>query len=155
MTEKELFEEISIELEQIETVLRELNSLHDDVKGREPTVREKTAASSFLAQFYGGIENILKRIGRFNRVNLPKGDTWHVDLFKQYCSPPHKTLPLIFDEALAADMAPYRKFRHIVHHGYGFELDWLRMQEGIEKIEDVYVRFKANVLKYLDMLDNT
>ncbi len=153
MTEKELFEEISIELEQIETVLRELRLLLKDVSGREPTVREKTAASSFLAQFYGGIENILKRISRFNAIKLPEGDTWHIDLFKRFCSPPHDIFPLLFDDALAADMAPYRKFRHVVHHGYGFELDWNRMREGIERIEDVYKRFKSRVLDYLAILN--
>jgi DNA gyrase/topoisomerase IV subunit B len=53
---EELREEINIELELIESTLRELSALQKDVAMREPTVREKTAAA-FLAQFYGGIEN--------------------------------------------------------------------------------------------------
>ena len=57
MTLEELREEINIELELIESILRELASLRVDVAGREPTVREKTAAASFMAQFYSGIEN--------------------------------------------------------------------------------------------------
>jgi hypothetical protein len=40
-----------------------------------PTVREQTAAAAFLAQFYNGIENILKRISIFYEVPLPTGDT--------------------------------------------------------------------------------
>ena len=73
MTSEELREEMAMELENIEMVLRELSTLYEDVKGRETSVREKTAASAFLAQFYSGIENILKRISHFNNVPLPSG----------------------------------------------------------------------------------
>jgi hypothetical protein len=149
MTSEELREEIAIELENIETVLQELTTLHKDVKGRDTTTREKTAASAFLAQFYGGIENILKRISRFHNVPLPSGEMWHVDLFKRFCEPSFLPLPALFDRALSADLAPYRKFRHVVHHGYGFQLDWERMSEGIEKAESVYGRFKAALEEYL------
>ena len=44
MTSEELREEITIELENIEMVLRELSILHEEAKGREVSVREKTAA---------------------------------------------------------------------------------------------------------------
>jgi len=124
MTLKELREEISIELELIESILQELSALHKDVAGRKPAVREKTAASAFMAQFYNGVENIFKRISRFNSVPLATGDTWHIDLFKRFCTPSYKPLPVLFDESLALAMAPFRKFRHVVHHGYGFQLEW-------------------------------
>ncbi len=80
MTIDELREEINIEMELIETTLQELLALSNDVAGKEPTVREKTAAAAFMAQFYSGIENILKRISYFNSVPLPADATWHVDL---------------------------------------------------------------------------
>jgi hypothetical protein len=132
MTSSELVEEIRIELDNIETVLQELAGLYKDVKSGEVSLRNKTAAAAFLAQFYGGIENILKRISRFYDVSLPVGNLWHIELFKRFCDPPGRPLPLLFDKALSEDLAPYRKFRHVVHHGYGFQLDWDRMKEGIE-----------------------
>jgi hypothetical protein len=149
MTSEELREEIAVELENIETVLRELTALQEDVKGRDTTTREKTAASAFLAQFYGGIENILKRISRFHNLPLPSGEMWHVDLFKRFCEPSFLPLPVLLDRALSSDLAPYRKFRHVVHHGYGFQLDWERMSEGIENAESVYGRFKVALEEYL------
>jgi len=149
MTVDELREEINIELELIAETLREIVSLRDDVEGREPTVREKTAAASFMAQFYSGIENILKRISRFQSVPLPTGETWHIELFKRFRSPSFKGLPILFDESLALAIAPYRKFRHVVFHGYGFQLDWNRMKEGTENIETVFERFEENLLRYL------
>ncbi|MEW6615676.1 MAG: hypothetical protein AB1401_09450 [Thermodesulfobacteriota bacterium] len=152
MTSEELREEIAIELENIETVLRELSILYEDVKGREASVREKTAASAFLAQFYTGIENILKRISRFYNVPLPSGEMWHVELFKRFCEPSFPSLPALFDGFLSSGLAPYRKFRHVVHHGYGFQLEWERMAEGIKNANVVYVRFKARLEKYIESL---
>ena len=87
MTLSELREEISIELEMMGSVVSESVSLLNDLADREPTVREKTAAAAFLAQFYGGIENILKRIHRYHGIALPVGDSWHIDIFKRFCSP--------------------------------------------------------------------
>jgi hypothetical protein len=152
MTIKELIEEIHIELELIETTLKEISSLKNDIAGREPAVREKTAAAAFMAQFYGGIENILKRISRFHNIPLPGGETWHIDLFKRFCKPPYKSLPLLLNEELSLAMAPFRKFRHVVYHGYGFQVDWNRMKEGLSNIDYVYLRFKTELLNYLQTL---
>lgn len=152
MKPEDLREEISIELELIESTLRELRDLRNDTSGIEPTVREKTAAGSFLAQFYTGIENILKRICHFHSIAIPVGDTWHIDLFKHFCKHGYAPLPVLFDESLASDIAPFRKFRHVVYHGYGFQLDWSRIKGGIEGVEDVYLRFKTRLLEYIQTL---
>lgn len=153
MTPEELREEAGIEVELLENIMRELDSLRSDVGTREPSVREKTAAAAFMAQFYGGVENILKRISRFHAVPIPTGDTWHVDLFKRFCKPSQDPLPALFDPELAASMAAYRKFRHVVYHGYGFQLDWSRMQEGMVNIENAFLRFKSSLQDYLQTLN--
>jgi hypothetical protein len=145
----DLCEEIAIELEALEATVNELLALQCDVAGREPTVREKTAAAAFLAQFYNGVENILKRISIYHEVALPTGETWHVDLFKRFCSPPYSPLPALFDESLAAALAPYRRFRHVVFHSYGFQLDWSRMVEGVASLRDVFSQIKASLSEYL------
>ena len=152
MTSDELIEEIRIELENIEIVLKELACLYEDVKSSEVSLRNKTAAAAFHAQFYGGIENILKRISRFYGVSLPSGNLWHVKLFRRFCKPPLEPLPLLFDKALSEDLAPYRKFRHVVHHGYGFQLDWDRMQEGIERSHEIFARFKTSIEHCIGLL---
>jgi hypothetical protein len=148
----ELREEINIEIELIENILHEVSAIRSDLANRQPTAREKTAAATFLAQIYSGIENILKRICKFHKVALPAGDTWHLDLFKRFCVPSYSPLPELFDKSLEADIAPFRQFRHVVYHSYGFQLDWERMKEGIEKVADVSVRFRARLSDYLQSL---
>lgn len=133
-------------------VSSELLSLRRDVAGREPTVREKTAAAAFLAQFYGGVENILKRVCRYHGMELPSGATWHADLFRWFCSPARQPLPVFFDDSLALALAPYRKFRHIVYHSYGFQVDWERMAEGIDNLQEVFDMFKARLVEYVEVI---
>jgi hypothetical protein len=145
MTLEELREEISIELEYIEATVKESVALLNDFSAINPAIRDITAAAAFLAQFYGGIENILKRIHRYHDIPLPIGDSWHVEIFRRFCNPPFPPFPVIFDESLEADLLPFRKFRHVVYHGYGFQLDWDRMKEGLGKIEGVHSRFVSSI----------
>lgn len=148
----ELREEILIELDNLQTTVAEVQALQRDLAGRAPTNREKTAAATFLAQFYSGVENILKRLSRFHGVPLPTGDTWHADLFKQFCEPSPAPLPALFDATLAAQLAPFRKFRHVVFHGYGFQIDWDRMQEGVAQVGPLFAAFRGRVLEHLEQL---
>ncbi len=153
MNPKELREEIVLELTQMEKVVRELQALYREVGERTPTVREKAAAAAFLAQFYTGVENVLKRISRFYGVPLPTGEAWHVELFTRFCEPSYGPLPALFDSSLASSLAPFRRFRHVFFHGYSFELDWDRMSEGIRQVDSVFEGFKRSLFAYLESLD--
>ena len=146
---EELKAEIAIEFAALRQVANELEALRIDVASREPTVREKTAAAAFLAQFYSGLENILKRVSRFHGVGLPAGENWHFDLFKRFCPPGHPPLPVMFDDALARQLGPFRRFRHVVHHGYGFQIEWDRMCEGVEHVPQVLMAFHDRVEAHL------
>ena len=145
--------QVEIELEGMTVVVNELASLQHDLAGREPTVREKTAAAAFLAQFYNGIENVLKRTCYYHRITIPSGDNWHIELFQRFCVPLIPGYPTLFTEALASKLAPYRRFRHVALHSYGFQIDWGRMETGIAEIADVFVEVKDAILKYLQFTE--
>jgi hypothetical protein len=153
MTSQDLREEISIELEAMGIVVREARSLYHDISHGEASIREKTAAATFMAQFYGGVEHVLKRIHRFYDLQLPTGESWHIEIFKRFCNPPYPGLPLLFDQHLARQLAPFRKFRHVVYHGYGFQLEWDRMQEGLAAVPGAYDLFSNAISNYLDSLN--
>ena len=150
----ELREEIAVELEAMEMIVDELVALQRDIALREPTTREKTAAAAFLAQFYNGLENIFKRMYRYHGITLPTGETWHVELFQSFCSPRHSDLPQLLDKDLAAALAPYRRFRHVAFHSYGFQLDWSRMADGVENVENIFEQIKSRLSDYLRSIDD-
>ena len=56
----------------METIVQELVALQADVAECDPTVREQTAAAAFLAQFYNGVENILKRLSIYLTYHCPR-----------------------------------------------------------------------------------
>ena len=109
MRADELKEEVSGELEHMALIVQELVALDSDVSARNPSLREKVAAAGFLSQFYNGIENILKRISKYERVPLPEGESWHVELFEHFSAGAHDTgnraLPMLFDQVLARELA--------------------------------------------------
>ncbi len=152
MTADELKADLAVEFDALRQVASELEALRRDVAGRDPTVRERTAAAAFLAQFYSGFESILKRLSRFHRVELPAGENWHLDLFKRFCPPPQPPLPLLFDEALARRLGPFRRFRHVVHHGYGFQIEWDRMREGLDQVDAILKMFRDRVTDHVNGL---
>jgi hypothetical protein len=149
VTAEQLRAEVALDFEALQQIVSELASLQRDLLGRDPTVREKTAASAFLAQFYSGVENILKRLSRFHGVELPAGENWHFDLFKRFCEPPHAPLPALLAPPLATELGAFRRFRHIVHHGYGFQIDWDRMHEGVSRVAGVLETFRERVRSHL------
>ena len=149
----ELREEIAVELESIEMIVDELEALQQDMAYREPSTREKTAAAAFLAQFYNGIENILKRIYRYCGISVPTGESWHVELFQSFCFPSHPDLPQLFDQDLASALAPYRRFRHVAFHSYGFHLEWSRMVTGVENVKNIFEQIKSNISDYMRSID--
>ena len=74
------------------------------------------------------------------------------DELREECEPSFSPLPVIFDSDLATALAPFRKFRHVFYHGYGFYMDWDRMREGIMNVGEVFARFKTNLNSYLQTL---
>ena len=147
MNEERLRKEISIQIDLLDATIREICLLRDDLSCREPTLREVAAAGSFLADFYGGIENILKRICIARGVEVPAGEKWHRRLFQLFCETGTASLPVLIDNTLHEPLGMFRGFRHIVHHGYVFQLRWSRMAEGVQSADQVYEAFKQNLRK--------
>jgi hypothetical protein len=145
VSEERLRKEISIQIAFLDATVREVCRLRDDLTECKPALRDIAAAAGFLADFYGGIENILKRICVARGIVLPAGEKWHRRLFQQFCEPGTPNLPVLIDKDLQEPLAAYRRFRHIVHHSYVLQLRWSRMAEGVQDVDRVYARFKENL----------
>jgi len=152
MSATDLRQQVEIELERMSRTLGEIASLQADLKGREPTQREKTAAGAFLCQLYTGVENILLRICKHRGVDLPTGEDWHLELVTKFCDPPQPGLPMLLDKKLELALDAYRRFRHFFAHTYGILLEWDRMGDGVIGAQAVFSEFAARVREYLTTL---
>jgi hypothetical protein len=149
---QQLIDDVRGELGQMDIVVEELEAIEDDVEDRSATLRERAAASAFLASFYMGVENVLKRIARHHDIDPPRSERWHVALFERFCPPADGSLPVLFEGELIPKMDAYRRFRHVIHHGYERDLDYDRMRPGIEGARQTFERFQDEVESYLESL---
>lgn len=147
MSEENLREEVSVQIAFLDATVHELCLIRDDLSDRQPTLRDISATAGFLSDFYGGVENILKRICVARDVDLPAGEKWHRHLFQQFCEPGSPNLPVLIDKDLEEPLAAYRRFRHIVHHSYVVQLRWSRMAEGVREVDRVFAKFRENLRK--------
>jgi hypothetical protein len=148
--EQKLTKEVLREMNKMQRTVEELHALVREVGDRPASIRYRAAASQFLADFYMGVENILKRIAQFQEAGLPDSATWHADLLDWFCDPTHAQLPALLDTATRIEIDSYRRFRHVAHHGYALDLEWNRMKEGIEELDPTYQRFRERVVDYLE-----
>ncbi len=153
MNANELGQQVEIEFRSIERALAEISSLDRDLSARTPTTREVAAAGMFLASLYNGVENVLKRLWSFHGSPLPAGENWHIELFKGFCEPPRRGLPILIDKALEADLAPFRRLRHVVRHSYGFQLRWDQLRPGLQQARQIFQRFSAAVQGHLKSIE--
>lgn len=152
MKPNELRKELDIELSFIQQTVSDAVDLLPRVGNGESTVYDRAAAGMLLAQFYNGVENILKRISKYCEVPLPSGPGSHAMLFRAFCDPPHASFPILFPGSVEENFVILRRFRHFVHHSYAFELDWERLKAGIGTLEQSFQVFKEQVIGYLDKL---
>ena len=150
----DLREEIETECADLTRTVHDLTEILTITTGRKPTVYEQAGIALMLASFYNGIENILKRICKYHRVTLPVGEAWHIDLFKRFCEPPLVPLPLLFSKEQEEQWGKYRRFRHVVHHGYAFRLEWSLMMQGVIGSAALFQDFQLRLQSHLQTLES-
>jgi hypothetical protein len=157
MTTDQLREEIHLELASLRIVVSEIASLLKDYPSPIiPSLRDISAATSFMTQFYNGLENIMKRIVKYHTIPLPKGEDWHralAEMFFQFPgSTPHPPLPILFEGETAFRVKEYRKFRHVAMHGYSFGMDWLRIYDLTQTVPPTFRIIEGRILEFLEQL---
>jgi len=144
-----LREELELELSYLEETVDAVHGLLERTEDRDADIYDRAAASMFMAQFYNGVENILKRICTYHGVEMPPGERSHAQLFELFCHPPQSPLPVLFPNSTEADFVILRRFRHFVRHSYAVQVDWYRLQLGMEALEGNLEVFTRQITDYL------
>ena len=142
MTKKDLEKFCKAEFENLDKVLKEI---HIIVKGKDSfKTLELAATSTFLHNFYNGIENILKRALIYKRVRIKETATWHKDLLLEAKN------KNIISEKLHEELLKYLAFRHFFVHSYGFFIKWPHLKVLVEPINEIYHDFKMTINALLE-----
>lgn len=84
---------------------------------------------SILHDYYTALEKIFEVVaGKIDR-SVPAGETWHKELLEQMSLEIPGLRPALLAPATAAQLDPYRGFRHVFRNVYGFNLSPARVLE--------------------------
>lgn len=87
-----------------------------------------------IHHIYTAFEQALLRIARtFDRTSYTGGE-WHRDLIRAMAVEVPEVRPPVLSASLLRTVDEYRGFRHIVRHGYDYELDWQRMKPLVQRL---------------------
>lgn len=102
---------------------------------------ELAGVSTLLSNFYNGTENILKQLFKKLSLEVPTGPAWHQSLVIGAVQ------EKILSKELADRIKEYLTFRHVVAHGYAFNLKPERLQELINNVSEIFKDFKKEINK--------
>ena len=138
MKRHEVKEYCEAEFENIDSVLRELFSL---AKGRKNhyTTAELASIATFVHNVYNGLENILKRVILFKKIEVKTSSTWHKDLLKTALDYE------VIDVPLYDSLSNYLSFRHFFVHSYVFTLKWKDLKPLVDTLKITLQEFKVSI----------
>jgi hypothetical protein len=140
---------ILFEISQIDKLLVESKPLLNLCKLKIPDFIEISAAAMVLHSFYNGIESILVLIFKHYDGHLPNSNKWHMELLdKAFASEENRRQ--IFGNEIQKTLEEYLKFRHFVRYAYGFQLEWERMEELVNGVENFWITIKENIIGFLE-----
>jgi len=136
------------EISQIDKLLNDSKPLFDLYTLKTPDFIEMSAGAMVLHSFYSGIENILILIFKRYDEQLPNSNKWHMELLdKAFVS--DKNRKQILSNEAQKRLEEYLKFRHFVRHSYGFQLEWERMEDLIDGINNFWETIKKDINNFI------
>jgi hypothetical protein len=107
-----------------------------------------SALAAMLHSFYGGVENIFKRVTLELGERLPAGQSWHKELLDSMTNETDKRFPLISPE-LKKRLKDYLEFRHFFRHSYVFDLEWERMKTVVLDLRNTLDLLESELDRFL------
>lgn len=149
---KRIKAELLSELEQISRLMDEYSDFLNKYSVSMDACILRLKAS-FMADFYTGVEKVLKLIVEEINGSVPKGEGWHKRLLHTMTLEINKIRPVVISNELYLDLLKFLGFRHVVRQAYGFQLD----EKKIKELEKIFIktwkRFSYEIKKFCDFLE--
>lgn len=129
-------DEIEIEKEHIE---KTLGIIREALNRKDQTYVELSAVGAGLHHCYSGMENIIKRILKSQKISSPVSASSHKDLLDIA----HRQE--IISQALLSRLDKFRGFRHFFVHAYGVMLKKDELLPLAEDLPDVWNHFLSEI----------
>lgn len=145
---RKLRKQIAVERETLHQLLASFQPLLRKCDSWSPDYIELSALGAMLHSFYGGIENIFKRVVIELGEGMPRGEGWHKELLERMTRP-HTNRPAVMSPDLAKVLEQYLDFRHLFRNIYSQRLEWQRMAKLVHGCEETLNRLEAELNLFL------
>ncbi|HLV09980.1 MAG TPA: hypothetical protein VKY40_07220 [Halanaerobiales bacterium] len=105
-----------------------------------------------LQHFYTAVETSFKRVAKEIDGHLPEGEQWHFELLEQMSVQIKDIRPAFLCREDKKKLDKLRRFRHVVRHGYEYELDWVQIKPLVELVDTVIPLIKKQFAKFIAFL---
>lgn len=145
--------QIRVEIESIEFLLAEYNSVLKEFLSPTPSKASELAVAAILHSFYGGLENIFQRIAKRIDNQMPSGQQWHTDLLKQMIAETEKRPPLL-SQTTSDLLKEYLFFRHFFRHNYMFVLEREKLDGLVRPLPEVWEKNRSDIEEFLQAIES-
>jgi len=147
MDRNRLAAEIRFEIEQLHRLAITANNLLESIHGK-PLPWHAAAGAKYVTDLWMGIENLCKRRCVYLGLKIPSGPDSHSRLLDDFLVHPELGGKLSSD--IQHRLKKYKNFRHRFVHGYGFEMEWEKMDEPLRLLPETVELLTSLWLKWLD-----
>lgn len=145
---------------QLEKDFKTTLSLAETVNEFKEKVNEKNsekdaniyAVALSLQHYYTSLETSFKRIAKELDGDLPTGEKWHLDLLEQMALNIKDVRPAFLTDKERKKLDKLRRFRHVVRHGYEYELDWDQIKPLVKEMNSVNSSLKNSFSEFEEFL---
>lgn len=145
MTIDELKKYCDGEFRSIDRIMDELFSVYRPEKS-DYTLAEEAAIAAFIVNIYSGLENILKQMLIFDKLDITDSPAWHEKVLK-------KANEIgILPPDLYQILSKYLAFRNYFIYAYIFNIKWEELKVLVDAIKDVLTKFRSEVDEYIQTI---
>jgi hypothetical protein len=145
MTIDELKQYCSSEFANIDTVAGELFSVYKPDKS-EYSLAEKASIAALVVNIYGGIENILKQMLIFDKLDVQDSPEWHEKVLRKAGE-----IGILTPELFQV-LTRYLAFRNYFLYTYIFNINWDDVKALVEALKDLIEKIRSEVEEYLQTI---
>jgi uncharacterized protein YutE (UPF0331/DUF86 family) len=145
MTIDELKHYCSGEFANIDKVREELFTVYSPEKAEYP-LSEKASIAAFVVNIYGGIENVLKQMLIFDKLDVQDSPEWHEKVLRKAGEIG------ILPPDLVQILSRYLAFRNYFLYTYIFNINWEDIKALVDALNDLIGKIRSEVEEYLQTI---
>ena len=142
MTIDELKKYCNGEFGNINRIVDELYSVYKPDRTEHP-ISEQAAIAALLINIYSGIENILKQVLKYDKLDVGDSPDWHEKVLRKAGE------IAILPPDLIQLLSKYLAFRNYFLYTYIFNISWDDMKVMVDAARDVVSNVHSEVEEYI------